>query len=80
MTGKPAGQHFHENRAKFDQKSPFNLARASGDRDFACFPLLEYGARRSDRWSERAEERQVIVVVGEGREKKSRLKNTPTIR
>ena len=35
MTGKPAGQNFHENRAKFDQKSPFNLSlvRASGDRD-----------------------------------------------
>ena len=24
MTGKSAGQNFHENRAKFDQKSSFN--------------------------------------------------------
>ena len=69
MTGKQAGQNFHENRAKFDQKSPFNIVRASGDRDSACFPMQDYGARRSDRWWKRAEGKQVVVVVGEGREK-----------
>ena len=69
MTGKQAGQHFHENRAKFDQKSPFNIVRASGDCDSACFPMQDYGARRSDRWWKRAEGKQVVVVVGEGREK-----------
>ena len=33
-----------------------------------------YGARRSERWWERAEGKQVVVVVGEGTEKKSRHK------
>ena len=69
MTGMQAGQNFHENRAKFDQKSPFNIVHAPGDRYSACFPMQEYGARRSDRWWERAEGKQVVVVVGEGREK-----------
>ena len=54
MTDKSAGQNFHENRAKFDQKSyVIQPVRAKGERDSACFwpgTALEYGARRSELW------------------------------
>ena len=55
-TGKSAGQNFHENRAKFDQKSSFKrYARRASAIPLASGrerPLtrLEYGARRSERW------------------------------
>ena len=74
MTGKSAGQNFHENRAKFDQKSSFNRYGSRVGRAQFRFLLAGngprvYGARRSERWWERAEGKQVVVVVGEGTEK-----------
>ena len=72
VTGWPANR-----QAKIFMKIELNSIKnrlstsfaASGDRDSACFPMQDYGARRSDRWWKRAEGKQVVVVVGEGREK-----------
>ena len=78
MTGKPAGQNSHENRAKFDQKTHFKKGSRVGQARFRLLParngpMLEDEARRSERWwereRERAEGKQVVVVVGEGTEK-----------
>ena len=75
MTGKQAGQNFHENRAKFDQKSPFNIVRASGDRDSACSESLCKTMEQDvaiDGESELKENRSLSLLVKA--EKKSRHK------
>ena len=48
MTGKPAGQNSHENRAKFDQKVHFKKGSRVGQARNG--PMLEDEARRSERW------------------------------
>ena len=80
MAGKPAGQNFHENRAKFE-KIAFQPVRTSGECDSACF-RMGTGSVEQDVAShgerELKENRSLSLLVKT--QKNLGTKNTPTVR